>query len=148
VKDTFTVKEIMDGTGLSRQRVHALIKSRKIPVIKEKNYTLVKWLDLLYASDNPTLLTFFKRSLINERTALKAVYRETQEAEKAIRFAKAIRYALVLAEGAPSIDEKDEQRVRDFISATTFFDSLSGFRNPALEGDSEEGVNNEEVSNK
>jgi hypothetical protein len=137
MKNTYTVKEIMDGTGLSRQRIHALIKSRKIPTIKEKKYVLVKWLDLLYAADNPTLLTFLHRTLLNDRTELKAAYKDLQEAEKAIRFAKAIRYALVLAEGAPTIDEKDEQRVNDFISATIFFDSLSSFRNPALEEDNE-----------
>jgi len=137
MKDTFTAKEIMDGTGLTRQRIHALIKSRKIPVVMEKNHIQVKWLDLLYAADNPTLLTFLKRTLLNEREELKADYKDLQEAEKAIRFAKAIRYALVLAEGAPSTDERDSQRIDEFISATTFFDSLSSFRNPAIEEDNE-----------
>jgi len=137
MKDTFTVKEIMDGTGLSRQRVHQLIKSRKIPVVMEKKHIRVKWLDLLYAADNPTLLIFLKRTILNEREELKAAYKDLQEAEKAIRFAKAIRYALVLAEGAPTVDEKDEQRVKDFISATAFFDSLSSFKNPAIEEDDE-----------
>jgi len=43
----------------------------------------------------------------------------------------------VLAEGAPSTDERDSQRIDEFISATTFFDSLSSFRNPAIEEDNE-----------
>ncbi len=137
MKDTYTVKEIMDGTGLTRQRVHQLIKSRGIPVIRENKHFLVKWLDLLYAADNPTLLAFLKRTLLNERTEVKTAYRNLQEAEKAIRFAKAIRYALVLAEGAPTIDERDRQRIDEFISATTFFDSLSSFRNPAIEEENE-----------
>jgi len=135
MKDTFTVKEIMDGTGLTRQRVHQLIKSRGIPVTRAKKRIFVKWLDLLYAADNPALLAFLHRTLLNDRVEVKAAYRNLQESEKAIRFAKAIRYALILAEGAPDIDERDEQRVKEFISATTFFDNLSSFRNSAIDNE-------------
>ena len=135
MQETYTVKEIMDGTGLTRQRVHALIQSRKIPTIKEKNHILVKWFDLLNAADNHTLLTFLRRTLMNDWTELKAAYRDFHEAEKAIRFAKALRYALVLAEGAISFDERDEDRINDFISAMTFFQDLSSFVNLDEEGD-------------
>ena len=67
MKETFTVKEIMDGTGLTRQRVHALIQSRGIPILKEKNYILVKWNDLLQMADNPSILGFLTRTLKTEK---------------------------------------------------------------------------------
>jgi putative cell wall-binding protein len=138
MKEAFTVREVMDGTGLTRQRVHQLIKSRGIPVIWKNKRILVKWLDLLNIADNPAILAFLRRTLLNERKLLEAAYKNLEESEKAIRFAKAIRYAMILAEGAPEVGDKDRERVKEWITATCFFDGLSAFENPAMKEQNEE----------
>jgi len=133
MKDTFTIREVMDVTGLTRQRVHQLIRSRGIPVTRKKKRVVVKWLDLLNMTDNPTVLAFLKRTLLNERKLLEAAYENLEENEKAIRFAKAIRYAMIAAEGAPAIDDEDRERVKEWLKATSFFNDLSAFKNPVME---------------
>ena len=134
MKDVFTIKEISEGTGLSRQGIHALIRRRKMPAIQRGHGkpVRVKWLDLLYIADNPSILAFLRRILLNERKLLEAAYKNLEESEKAIRFAKAIRYAMILAEGAPEVGDKDRERVKEWITATSFFDDLSAFENPAM----------------
>ena len=141
MKDVFTLKEISEGTGLSRQRIHALIRRRKMPAIQRGHGKPVKvrWLDLLNIADNPSILAFLRRTLLNERKLLEAAYENLEESEKAIRFAKAIRYAMILAEGAPEIGDNDRERVNEWIKATSFFDDLSAFENPAMEERNKEG---------
>jgi predicted DNA-binding protein YlxM (UPF0122 family) len=133
MKDDFSIREVMDGTGLTRQRVHQLIRNRGVPVTRKNKRVLVKWLDLLNIADNPTILTFLRRTLLNERKLLEAAYENLEESEKAIRFAKAIRYAMIAAEGAPTIDDEDRERVKEWLKATSFFTDLSAFRKPSVE---------------
>ena len=140
MKDVFTVKEIMDGTGLTRQRVHQLIKSRKIPVIRENKHFLLKWQDLLKIADNATMLNFLKDTLDRERRLLEKVYDYQEENKKAIQFAKAIEYARILLEGDPGINSRDSERWDKWIKASLFFNSLTTIRNPVEESGSEKPV--------
>ena len=135
MKDTFTIKEISEGAELSRQRIHALIRSGKIPAIQRGHGkpVQVKWKDLLNAIDNRSILAFLLRTLSHERMLLETAYDNLQEIEKAIRFAKAIRYAMIMAEGAPEIGDKDRERVHEWIKATSFFNDLTAFENPYLD---------------
>ncbi len=138
MKDTFTVKEIMDGTGLTRQRVHALIKSRKIPVTREDKHFLLKWQDLLNMTDNATMLNFLKTTLEKERQLLEKVHDYQEENEKTIQFARAIEYARILVEGEPEFNTpENKRRWRQWLEAGSFFGSLMAIRNPAEESGSE-----------
>ena len=103
MKDTFTVKEIMDGTGLTRQRVHQLIKRWGIPVHTDKNKFVIYWDDLLKLSDNPSILRFLRVTLDKERRLLEKVHDYQEENNKAIQFAKAIEYAHILLKGQPEL---------------------------------------------
>ena len=140
MKDIFTVKEIMDGTGLTRQRIHALIKSRKISVTIENRHFLLNWQDLLKIADNPTILDFLKRTLESEKKLLDKAYENMKENEKAIQFAKAIEYARILLEGDPGINSRDSERWSQWFKAGSFFESLMAVRNPAKELGSEKPV--------
>ena len=145
MKDAYTVKEIMEGTGLTRQRVHQLIKRREIPVTKEKSRFLLKWQDLLEMADNPTILDFLKRTLEGEKKSLDEAYENMKENEKAIQFAKAIEYVRILLEGDPGINSRDSERWRKWFEAGIFFESLMAIRNPAEESDLEKPVETPEV---
>ncbi|MFC1977175.1 hypothetical protein ACFLWS_02775 [Chloroflexota bacterium] len=133
MKDVFTVKEIMNGTGLTRQRVHQLIKSRGIPVIRENKHFLLKWQDLLQVADNTRMLNFLKDTLDSERKLLDEVHDYQEENEKAIQFAKAIEYARILLEGDPGINSQDSERWSQWFKAGDFFERLMAVRNPAEE---------------
>jgi hypothetical protein len=145
MKNTFTIREVMDGTGLTRQRVHQLIKSRDIPVVKEnKKRFLLIWDDLLKIADNTSVLNFLKGSLDNERKSLEAAYKDVKESEKAMQFAKAIDYARILVEGHPDINSRDNRRWTQWFEAGSFFNNLMTVRNPAMrEVGSAQGGNNE-----
>jgi hypothetical protein len=140
MKDIFTVKEIMGGTGLTRQRVHAIIKSRKIPVIRENKHFVLKWQDLLKIADNTTILDFLKRTLESEKKLVDKAYEHMKENEKAIQFARAIEYARILLEGDPGINSRDSERWSQWFKAGSFFESLMAVRNPAEESGSEKPV--------
>lgn len=131
----------MDGTGLTRQRIHQIIKNRAVPVVKTNRWFLLKWADLVKLADNASILNFLKNTLDNERKLLEKAYEDMKENEKAIQFAKAIRYAMIVAEGAPAIDEEDRQRITAWLRATSFFNDLSAFRNPATEEHTDEDDN-------
>ena len=131
MKDLFTVREIMDGTGLSRQRVHQIIKSRGMPVVKIGKRSLVKWQSLIELSDNSTMLNFLRDTLDSEKRALDKAYEDMKEDVKAIQFAKAIEYARILLEGDPGIDSQDSEAWRKWFEAGSFFEKLTAIRNPA-----------------
>ena len=135
MKDAFTVKEIMDGTGLTRQRVHQLIKSRGIPVHTDRNKFVINWDGLLKLGDNASMLNFLKNTLRSEKKLLDKSYDNLKEDEKAIQFAKAIEYARILLEGDPGINSRDSERWKRWFEAGSFFESLMAIRNPAMEGD-------------
>ena len=132
MKDTFTVKEIMDGTGLTRQRVHQLIKSRRIPVIRENKHFLLKWQDLFKIADNATILNFLKATLEKERQLLEKVHDYQEENKKAIQYAKAIEYARILLEGYPAVTpegqplytKENREEWNQWDKASIFFSDL------------------------
>lgn len=132
MKEVFTVKEIMDGTGVSRQRVHALIKNRGIPVHTDKNKLIVKWDDLLKLSDNASIVQFLKVTLEKERQLLEKVHDYQEENNKVIRYAKAIEYAHILLEGLPAktpegqplYTEENREKWNLWNKASIFFSDL------------------------
>lgn len=131
MKDTFTVKDIMEGTGLTRQRVHSLIKSRKIQATIENRRLILSWQDMLKIADNPTILSFLKATLESEKKSLDEAYQIIKENERNIQLAKAIEYARILVEGEPDFDAvEDRKRWRQWLEAGSFFSDLSTIRNP------------------
>lgn len=123
MKDTFTVKEIMDGTGLTRQRVHQLIKRWGIPVTRENKYFLLKWQDLLRIADNATMLNFLKTTLEKERQFLEKVHDYQEENERAIHLGKAIEHTIILLEGEPDYSKDWEGWCR-WSKAVGYFSNL------------------------
>lgn len=120
MKDTFTVKEIMDGTGLSRQRVHALIKSHKIPVIRDNKHFLLKWQDLLEIADNPTILGFLKGTLENERKQVEDGYKRLRENAKGMMYA----YVLLMERELPTPEGEDLEWIRLFRKAYYYWSEV------------------------
>lgn len=120
MKDTFTVKEIMDGTGLSRQRVHALIKSRKMPVTRQNKHFLLKWQDLLKIGNNPTILGFLKQTLESEKKKVDDGYRGLRENAKGMMYA----YVLLLEEELPTPEGEDLDWIRLFRKAYTYWSGM------------------------
>jgi len=117
MKETFSVKEIMEGTGLTRQRIHALIRSRKIPVVRENKHFLVKWQDLLRIADNPTILGFLESTLESEKKKVDNGYRGLRENAKAMMYA----YVLLLEKELPTPEGEDLEWIRLFRKAYTFW---------------------------
>ena len=117
MKDTFTVKEIMDGTGLTRQRVHALIKNRKIPVTRENKHFLLNWQDLLKITDNPTILDFLKRTLEGEKKKVDDGYTGLRENAKGMMYA----YQLLMEKEFPTPEGEDLDWIRLFRKAYTYW---------------------------
>lgn len=125
MKDVFTIKEIVDGTGLSRQRVHQLIKSRGIPVIRENNHFVLNWQDLLGLADNASILNFLKNTLESEKEKIDKAYENMRKNEKTMQFAKAIEYARILLDGEPDYSE-DWERWCWWSNAVGYFNNLVG----------------------
>lgn len=138
MKERFTVKEVMDGTGLTRQRVHQLVKGWGIEVRKKNNRLLLTWNDLVSMADNPTVLRFLIDTLRSEWKKIEKAYQELEQDEKAIKFARAIIYARALVEGHPDINDRWNEGWEEWHKAVSFFDQLTYIKNPALEEDNEE----------
>ena len=122
MKDTFTVKEIMDGTGLSRQRVHALIKSHKIPVIRDNKHFLLKWQNLLKIADNPTILGFLTATLENERKQAEDGYKRLRENAKGMMYA----YVLLIEKELPTPEGEDFDWIKLFRKAYYYWGGIPG----------------------
>ena len=125
MKDAFTIKEIVDGTGLSRQRIHQLIKSRGIPVTMEHNRFVLSWQDLLGLADNASILNFLKDALDEEKENIDKAYDNLAKNEKSVQFAKAIEYARILLDGEPDYSE-DWERWCWWSNAVGYFNELVG----------------------
>lgn len=125
MKDVFTIKEIVDGTGLSRQRIHQLIKSRGIPVTREYNRFVLSWQDLLGLADNVSILNFLKATLDVEKEKIDKAYDNLRKNEKSVQFAKAIEYARILLDGEPDYSE-DWERWCWWSNAVGYFNDLVG----------------------
>jgi len=110
MKDTFTIKEIMEGTGLTRQRVHALIKSRDIPVHTDKNKFIINWDDLLKMADNTSMLSFIKVILDKEKQKIDDGYRGLRGNAKGMMYA----YVLLLESELPTPEGADLDWIRLF----------------------------------
>jgi|WetSurMetagenome_2_1015567.scaffolds.fasta_scaffold83527_3 hypothetical protein len=121
MKNTFTVKEIIDVTGLTRQRIHALIKSRKIQVTKENNLFLISWQDLLKMADNPTILGFLKSTLDSEKKQAEDGYQRLKENAKGLMYA----YTLLIEKELPTPDGQDLDWIRQFRKAYCYWDKLN-----------------------
>lgn len=122
MKEVFTVKDIMDGTGLSRQRIHALIKSRKIPVIRDNKQFLLKWQDLLKVANNPTILDFLKRNLENEKQQVDVSYKALREDAQGMMYA----YILLMEKEFPTTEGKDLEWIKKFRKAYFYWWQMSG----------------------
>ena len=138
MKEEFTVKEIMKATGLTRQRVHQLIKARGIQVRKKGNRFLLTWNDLVNMADSPTILHYLRDFLRYEWKGIKRAYEELQQDERAIKFARAIMHARALVEGHPDINARHDEGWEEWDKAVSFFSNLSTMRNPAMEEHNEE----------
>jgi len=79
MKDKFTVKEIMDGTGLTRQRIHQIIKSHNIPVDTDQYRFSISWDDLLKLADNDTMLNFLRSTLQKEKQEIGDSYEDLKD---------------------------------------------------------------------
>lgn len=121
MKDTFTIREIMDGTGLTRQRVHQLIKSRKIPVTRENKHLLLKWQDLMKTADNPTILGFLKSTLEREKRETDDGYRRFRENAKGMMYA----YVLLMEEELPTPEGEDLDWIRLFRKAYYYWQTVT-----------------------
>ena len=117
MKDVFTVKEIMDGTGLTRQRVHQLIRSREIHAIRGNKHFLVKWQDLLKIADNPTMLGFLTQTLENEKKQVEDGYKGLREQAKGMMYA----YVLLMERELPTPEDTDFDWIRLFRKAHTYW---------------------------
>ena len=122
MKDLFTVKEIMDGTGLTRQRVHALIKSRKIPATRENKHFLLKWQDLLKIADNPTILGFLTATLENERKQAEDGYKRLRQNAKGMMYA----YVLLIEKELPTPEGQDLDWISLFRKAHYYWGGIPG----------------------
>lgn len=123
MKNTFTIKEIMDGTGLTRQRIHQLIKSRDIPVIRGNKHFLLKWKSLLELADNPTILDFLKWTLDTEKRKAEDGYRALRESSKAMMYA----YVLLMEKELPTPEGTDFDWIRLFRKAHTYWYKMSNW---------------------
>lgn len=117
MKNTFTVKEIMDGTGLTRQRVHQLIKSRGIPVIRGNKHFLLKWQDLLNMADNANMLTFLRDTLQKEKHEIDDGSKALRERAKGMMYA----YELLLEKEFPTPEGEDLEWIRRFRKAYRYW---------------------------
>ena len=125
MKDTFTVKEIMDGTGLTRQRVHQLIKRRDIPVTKVNKHFILKWQDLLRIADNPTILDFLKGTIEHGKQNVEDGYRALRDNAKGMMYA----YVLLFEKELPTPEGEDLEWIRLFRKAYNYWwrlDNWSG----------------------
>jgi len=117
MKSTFTVKEVMDGTGLSRQRVHELIKSRRIPVLWDKNKYIIKWDYLLELADNAKMLKFLKMTLQKEKNKVEDGYRSLRDNAKGMMYA----YVLMMEKELPTPEGEDLEWIRQFRKAHRYW---------------------------
>jgi len=122
MKNTFTIKEITKGTGLSRQRVHVLIKSRDIPVHTEKNKLIIKWDDLLKMSDNAGMLSFLKVTLQKEKQKTDDGYKSLREQAKGMMYA----YVLLMEKELPTPEGEDLDWIRQFRKAYYYWWQMTG----------------------
>ena len=139
MKEFFTVREVMDGTGLTRQRVHQLVKGWGIEVRKKNNRLLLTWNDLVNMADNPTILHFLRDFLRYEWKGIRRASQELEQDERAIKFARAIMHAQALVEGQPDINARWDEGWEEWHKAVSFFDQLSHIKKPAMEEHTEEG---------
>ncbi|MBA7620292.1 hypothetical protein ES703_27638 [subsurface metagenome] len=122
MKNTYTVKEVMDGTGLTRQRVHALIRSRDIPVHTDKNKFIIKWGDLLKMADNTSMLNFIRDALQKEKHKIDDGYKALRENAKGMMYA----YMLLLEKELPTPEGEDLDWIRLFRKAYYYWWQMTG----------------------
>ena len=135
----------MDGTGLTRQRVHQLIKARGMSVRKNGNRFLLAWNDLVDMADNPAILHYLRNFLRYEWKGIKRAYEELEQDERAIKFARAIMHAQALVEGQPDINARWDEGWEEWYKAVSFFDQLREIKKPAMQEHTKEGKEVQEV---
>lgn len=123
MKDLYTVKEVMDGSGLTRQGIHALIKRRGLRVHKDKNKFLIKWEDLVNMAGNPPIFMFLKKDLEKERQTLDASYERLREHAKGMMYA----YVLIMEKEFPTPEGTDFDWMRLFRKAYTYWWQMPGW---------------------
>jgi len=139
MKEFFKIREVMDGTGLTRQRIHRLVKGWGIPVRKKSNRHLLTWDDLVSMADNPAVLHFLRDILGCEWKAIQRAHQELEQDQRAIKFARAIMHARALVEGHPDINARWDEGWEEWDKACSFFDRLTHISNPAIEERNKEG---------
>jgi len=117
MKSTYTVREVMDGTGLTRQRVHELIKSRDIPVHMDKNKYIIKWDDLLKLADNASMLSFLRVTLKNEKQRADDGLMGLKDNAKGMMYA----YVLLMEKELPTPEGEDLDWIRQFRKAHRYW---------------------------
>lgn len=122
MKETFTIREIMNNTGLTRQRVHQLIKSRDIPVVKANKHFLLKWQSLLKMADNPAILNFLKDTLQSEKEQVGHAYRRLRDNAKGMMYA----YVLLIERELPTPEGTDFDWIRLFRKASYYWGGMPG----------------------
>jgi len=142
MKNTFTIKELMDGTGLTRQRVHQLIKNRAVPVVKTDRWFLLKWQDLMKLADNPTILDFLRKTLESEKKQVEDAYRRLRENAKGMMYA----YVLLIEKELPTAEGTDLDWIRLFRKASYYWGGIPGGSGChwALEADKYDYLDDEE----
>lgn len=139
MREYFTIREVMDGTGLTRQRIHQLVKGWGIQARKKNNRFLLTWNDLVSMADNPTILRFLRDILHSEWKAIQRAYQELEQDQRAIKFARAIMHARALIEGHPDINARWDEGWEEWDKACSFFDQLTHIKDPAVEEHKKEG---------
>ena len=122
MKEFFTIREVMDGTGLTRQRIHHLIKSRDIPVVKANKHFLLRWQDLMNMADNPRILSFLRMTLGSERNQVEDGYRRLRENAKGMMYA----YVLLIERELPTPEGTDLDWIRLFRKACDYWGGMPG----------------------
>lgn len=143
MQDRFTVREVMDGTGLTRQRIHHLIRSRHIPIVKANKHLLLRWEDLMNMADNPRILSFLRMTLESERRQVEDSYRRLRENAKGMMHA----YVLLIERELPTPEGSDLDWIRLFRRACRYWGGMPGstIAHWALEADKYDFLDEEDI---
>ena len=121
MKDKFTVRDVMEGTGLTRQRVHALIKSHDIKPKEDKNRLLLDWYELHKMADNPSILEFLKSDILKGKSELDNIYNDLRKHARGMAFT----YILFMDWNLPVTNEADYEWMMLVDKAKNHLQSVS-----------------------
>ena len=119
MKNLFTVKDIVDGTGLTRQRVHQLLETRRIRLLRYKssNRIFIEWQELLKLADNPVILDFLRHTLDSEKKNLERTNMNVRINAFGMQYA----YVLLMEKDLPTPEGVDSNWINLFREAYAYW---------------------------